>query len=145
MRTLVVVAAVTLALADLPVHEALAQNLSGSFTSNNSGETFTIEGNGDGTADIYSSDGRYVGQAQNNNDGSWDIESQSSQYLGQIQDNSEGSFDVYGSLGIGRYRSAMKPAARPAPRSPTTSSRRPLWCVGCFRANHAVHCYAAAP
>lgn len=100
MRTLLVAASAALALlANLPIRSALAQDLSGSFTSNKSGETFTVEGNGDGTADIYGPDGRYVGQARDNDDGSWDVESPNGQHLGEIQDNGDGSFDVYRSKG----------------------------------------------
>ena len=99
MRTLIVAATMALTLVGWPIREAFPQNLSGSFTSNRSGETFSVDGNGDGTADIYGQDGRYVGEAQDNGDGTWDIQSQSGRYLGHIQDNGDGSIDVYGSQG----------------------------------------------
>lgn len=83
----------------LPLCTANAQELSGSFTANSSGETFTVESNGDGTAEIYGSDGRYVGEAGDDGDGTWDIQSPGGRNLGQIQDDSDGSFDVYGSQG----------------------------------------------
>jgi hypothetical protein len=83
----------------LAFRAANAQELSGSFTANSSGEDFTVESNGDGTADIYGSDGRHVGQAEDNGDGTWDIQSPSGRNLGQIQDDGDGSFDVYGSQG----------------------------------------------
>jgi hypothetical protein len=76
-----------------------AQELSGSFISNSSGEDFNVESNDDGTADIYGSDGRHVGEAEDNGDGTWAIQSSTGRPLGQIQDNGEGSFDVYGSKG----------------------------------------------
>src|SRR6266851_376926 len=65
---------------------AAGQELSGSFISNSSGEGFNVESNGDGTADVYGSDGRHVGESQDNGDGTWDVQSSTGRYLGEIQD-----------------------------------------------------------
>jgi hypothetical protein len=78
---------------------ASAQDLNGSFTANTSGETFDVQGNGDGTAEIYGSDGRHVGQAEDNGDGTWDIHTAEGRRIGEVQDNGDGSFEVYGSEG----------------------------------------------
>jgi len=83
----------------LIVSTASAQDLNGSFTANTSGETFEVQGNGDGTADIYGSDGRHVGQAEDNGDGTWDIHTSGGRHIGEVQDNGDGSFEVYGSDG----------------------------------------------
>jgi hypothetical protein len=76
-----------------------AQDLNGSFTTSSTGENFQVQGNGDGTADIYGSDGRHVGVAEENGDGTWDIHTSGGNHIGQIQDNGDGSFEVYGSHG----------------------------------------------
>jgi hypothetical protein len=99
MRKALLFSASLLMLAAVPARAVLAQELSGSFYNPNSGETFTVEGKGDGTADIYGSDGRHVGEAQDNGNGTWDIYSQSGRRLGEIQDSGDGSFEVYGSQG----------------------------------------------
>lgn len=78
---------------------AHSQDLSGSFTSGSSGETFQVQGNGDGTADIYGSDGRHVGTADDNGDGTWDIHTSGGRRIGEIQDNGDGSFEVNGAEG----------------------------------------------
>jgi hypothetical protein len=78
---------------------AFGQDLNGSFTADTSGENFEVQGNGDGTAEIYGSDGRHVGTAEDNGDGTWNINSASGRYLGQIQDEGDGSFEVYGAEG----------------------------------------------
>jgi len=96
MRTLLLIVAAMLALA---LNAAYAQDLDGSFTASSSGETFQVQGNGDGSAEIYRSDGRHVGIATDNGDGTWNINSASGRYLGQVQDQGDGSFEVYGSEG----------------------------------------------
>jgi hypothetical protein len=78
---------------------ASAQDLNGSFYSPNSGETFTVESNHDGTSEINGSDGRHVGTAQDNGDGTWDVTTPSGRRIGEIQDNGDGTFDVHGSQG----------------------------------------------
>jgi hypothetical protein len=96
MRSLLVIVAVSCALV---LNAAHGQDLNGSFTSSSSGEAFEVQGNGDGTAEIYGSDGRHVGTATDNGDGTWDINSAGGRYLGQVQDEGDGSFDVSGSQG----------------------------------------------
>lgn len=76
-----------------------SQDLNGSFTSRSSGATFQVQGDGDGTADIYGSDGRHVGTADDNGDGTWDIHTSGGRRIGEIQDNGDGSFEVQGSEG----------------------------------------------
>jgi hypothetical protein len=95
-RMLLMMTALLLASAWRP---ALAQELQGEFTNPNSGETFRLESNGDGTSELYGSDGRHVGTAEDNGDGTWDINNQSGNHLGNIDDNGDGSFDVHGSDG----------------------------------------------
>lgn len=96
MGRLQIIAVVTTALV---ASTAQAQDLNGSFTASSSGESFEVQGNGDGTADIYGSDGRYVGQAEDNGDGTWDIHTSGGRRIGEVQDNGDGSFEVYGSKG----------------------------------------------
>ena len=89
----------TALLLSVPCRSALAQELQGEFTNPNSGETFRLDSNGDGTSELYGSDGRHIGTAQDNADGTWDINSESGNHLGDVDDNGDGSFDVHGSEG----------------------------------------------
>jgi hypothetical protein len=91
--------AASIVLAALTVSVAQTQELNGSFTANSTGENFNIQGNGDGTADIYGSDGRHVGTAEDNGDGTWDIQTSGGRNIGHIEDNGGGSIEVYGSEG----------------------------------------------
>jgi hypothetical protein len=61
--------------------------------------TFRLDSNGDGTSELYGSDGRHIGTAQDNADGTWDINSESGTHPGDIDDNGDGSFDVHRSEG----------------------------------------------
>ncbi len=96
MRRSPLIAFVVWALSAASAH---SQDLNGSFTSGTSGETFQVQGNGDGTADIYGSDGRHVGTADDNGDGTWDIHTSGGRRIGEIQDNGDGSFEVNGAEG----------------------------------------------
>jgi hypothetical protein len=78
-------------IAALLAASANAQDFNGSF-STGPGETFKVHGHGDGTADIYDSDGRLIGEAEDNGFGHWDIHTSTGRRLGDIQLNSDGSF-----------------------------------------------------
>lgn len=97
IRQLIVWAGVFLVFVSFAV-QAHAEDLNGSFSSDRTGENFDVQGNGDGTAEIYGQDGRHVGTAESNGDHTWDITSPSGKYLGQIE-NDRGSLDVTGSQG----------------------------------------------
>jgi hypothetical protein len=86
MQGIVVVAAALLAAS------ATAQDLHGSFSTGPFGETFKVLGHGDGTADVFDSDGRMIGVAEDNGFGHWDIHTSGGRRLGEIQTRSDGSF-----------------------------------------------------
>jgi len=73
---------------------ANAQSLSGSFSTGPFGETFTVHGNEDGTADIYDAEGRRIGQAEDNGYGHWDIHAPGGGLIGAIQKKRDGSLQV---------------------------------------------------
>ena len=98
MRKIMMIAGAAVGLSAMAV-AASAQDLNGTFYSPNSGETFTVESNHDGTAEINGADGRHVGEAQDNGDGTWDVTTPSGHRIGEIDDNGDGSFEVYGSQG----------------------------------------------
>jgi hypothetical protein len=85
--------------AALPVAAANSQDLNGSFSTGHYGETFKVQGHGDGTADVYDGDGQLVGQAEDNGFGHWDIHTSRGGRLGEIQEHADGTFDVNDSDG----------------------------------------------
>jgi hypothetical protein len=66
---------------------ANAQDFNGSFSTGPFNETFKVHGHGDGTADIYDSGGRVIGEAEDNGFGHWDIHTSTGRRLGEIQQN----------------------------------------------------------
>ncbi len=96
MRRIQVIAFVVAALL---AASANSQDLNGSFSTGSLGETFRVEGHGDGTADIYDSDGNHVGLAEDNGFGHWDIQTGAGRRIGEIQEKGDGSFEVNDSDG----------------------------------------------
>ena len=91
MRSMQVIAFVVAALL---AASANSQDLNGSFSTGPFGETFKAEGHGDGTADIYDSAGRHIGQAEDNGFGHWDIHTSGGGRIGEIQEKGDGSFEA---------------------------------------------------
>src|ERR1700690_1088030 len=55
---------ISFVVAALLAASANSQDLNGSFSTGPFGETFRVQGNGDGTADIYDSAGNHIGPAE---------------------------------------------------------------------------------
>jgi len=96
MRT---IQAIAFVVAALPAASASSQDLNGSFSTGRYGETFTLQGHGDGTADILDSEGHLLGQAEDNGFGHWDIHTSKGRRLGDIQVNPDGPLEVNDSDG----------------------------------------------
>ena len=96
MRT---IQAIAFVVAALPAASASSQDLNGSFSTGRYGETFTLQGHGDGTADILDSEGHLLGQAEDNGFGHWDIQTGAGRRIGEIQEKGDGSFEVNDSDG----------------------------------------------
>jgi hypothetical protein len=73
---------------------ANSQDLNGSFSTGRYGETFTVQGHMDGTADIYDAEGNRIGIAEDNGYGHWDIHAIGGGRMGEIQEKGDGSFEV---------------------------------------------------
>jgi hypothetical protein len=86
--------AISFVAAALLAASANAQNLGGSFSTGPFGETFTIHDNLDGTAGVYDSEGRQIGQAEDNGYGHWDIRARGGGLMGEIQTGKDGSLEV---------------------------------------------------
>ena len=78
---------------------ANSQDLNGSFSTGPFGETFRVQGNGDGTADIYDSAGNHIGQAEDNGFGHWDIHTSEGRRIGEIQEKGDGGLEANDSDG----------------------------------------------
>jgi len=96
MRT---IQAIAFVVAALPAASASSQDLNGSFSTGRYGETFTLQGHGDGTADILDSEGHLLGQAEDNGFGHWDIHTSKGRRLDDIQVNPDGTLEVNDSDG----------------------------------------------
>ena len=96
MRSIRIIAFIVAA---LPAAAANSQDLNGSFSTDRYGETFKLQGHGDGTADVYDADGRLIGQAEDNGFGHWDLHTSRGGRLGEIQVKPDGTFEVNDSDG----------------------------------------------
>src|SRR5271168_3201307 len=85
---------ISFVVAALLAASANSQDLNGSFSTGPFGETFKVEGHGDGTADIYDSAGRHIGIAEDNGYGHWDIHAIGGGRIGEIQEKGDGSFEA---------------------------------------------------
>jgi hypothetical protein len=83
---------ISFVVAALLTASANSQDLTGSFSTGPLGDTFKVQGHGDGTADIYDQDGTRIGVAEDNGFGHWDIHAPNGRRIGEIQVNGDGSF-----------------------------------------------------